>query len=74
MMDRAANTEVLNEIREEMMKLTGGKIAKAEEMIGNVSNLLEEGLQLAELGTVLDEIKDKLEEVIVELSSQITSS
>ena len=57
-----------------MRKLTGGKIAKAEEMINNVSNLLEKGLQLAELGTVLDEIKDKLEELIVELSSQITSS
>ncbi|MFW9995514.1 MAG: hypothetical protein ACFFD4_25985 [Candidatus Odinarchaeota archaeon] len=68
---RAANTDAIIEIREEIKKLTEGKVAKAEEMIKEVSNLLEKGLQLTELGTVLDEIRDKLEELIVELSSQI---
>ncbi|MHA2297135.1 MAG: hypothetical protein ACXAEU_11695 [Candidatus Hodarchaeales archaeon] len=72
LMERAANNDALIEIRDEMKRLTGGKVEKAEEMINNVSNLLEKGLQLTELGTVLDEIRDKLEELIVELSSQVT--
>ena len=63
------NTELLFGLREDLARLVGGKIESADERLEQVTRLLEQGLQLTEMGTELTAIKDKLEEVLVELDN-----
>ncbi|MFQ5978195.1 MAG: hypothetical protein ACE5OZ_08705 [Candidatus Heimdallarchaeota archaeon] len=56
-------------LRTDFQQLTSGKIAQAEEVINKVTMLLEKGLQMTELETTLLEIRDRLEELIIQLSA-----
>ncbi|MFX0090118.1 MAG: hypothetical protein ACFFBD_00025 [Candidatus Hodarchaeota archaeon] len=63
--------EEFNSLREQLQVLTSGKVEKADSIIANATRLIERGLQLTELETVLLEIKEKLDELIVELSALV---
>ncbi|MHA2365475.1 MAG: hypothetical protein ACXAC7_16075 [Candidatus Hodarchaeales archaeon] len=65
----ARNTEALYSLRDELTRLVSGKIEAADERMNQVTRLLEQGLQFTEMGTHLTEVKDRLEEVIVELAA-----
>lgn len=56
-------------LRTDFQQLTSGKVAQAEDVINKVTILLEKGLQMTELETTLLEIKDRLEELIIQLSA-----
>jgi hypothetical protein len=56
-------------LRTDFQQLTSGKVAQAEDIINKVTILLEKGLQMTELETTLLEIKDRLEELIIQLSA-----
>lgn len=68
------NAEMLHGLREDLAKLVGGKIEAADERLEQVTRLLEQGLQLTEMGTELTSIKDKLEEMLIELDNSAKSS
>ncbi len=52
-------------IRNELEKLTSGKIKEAEEVMNRSTALLEKGLALVELESLLREIKSYLEELVM---------
>lgn len=56
-------------LRTDFQQLSSGKVAQAEDVINKVTILLEKGLQMTELETTLLEIKDRLEELIIQLSA-----
>ncbi|MFX1533650.1 MAG: hypothetical protein ACFFDI_05390 [Promethearchaeota archaeon] len=60
-----------NRLNQQLELLTSGKVEKADNIIANATRLIERGLQLTELETVLLEIKEKLEELIIELSAVV---
>ena len=68
------NAEMLYGLREDLAKLVGGKIEAADERLEQVTRLLEQGLQLTEMGTELTSIKDKLEEMLLELDNTAKAS
>jgi len=53
------------DIRNELEKLTSGKIKEAEEVMNRSTALLEKGLALVELESLLREIKSYLEELVM---------
>jgi predicted transcriptional regulator len=52
-------------IHKELEKLTSGKIKEAEEVMNRSTTLLEKGLALVELESLLREIKSYLEELVM---------
>lgn len=60
----------LDSIDRNLNSLTSGKIAKAEELINRASILLEQGLKLTELETAMLEIRNQLEQLLVEKSTR----
>ena len=68
------SAENLNNVNEQLSKLTQSKVEQADERMNQVTRLLEKGLQLTEMGSQLTEIKDRLEEVLVELATASKSS
>ena len=64
-----ASKSDLATLRNDFQQLTSGKVAQAEEVINKVTLLLEKGLQMTELETTLLEIKDRLEELIIQFSA-----
>ncbi|MFX0063342.1 MAG: hypothetical protein ACFFC7_14290 [Candidatus Hermodarchaeota archaeon] len=60
-----------NRLNQQLELLTSGKVEKADSIIANATRLIERGLSLTELETVLLEIKEKLEELIIELSAVV---
>ena len=66
------NSEIMQNIeqhmvdmRNELEKLTSGKIKEAEEVMNRSTTLLEKGLALVELESLLREIKSYLEELVM---------
>jgi hypothetical protein len=53
------------DIRNELEKLTSGKLKEAEEVMNRSTALLEKGLALVELESLLREIKSYLEELVM---------
>ncbi|MHA2329628.1 MAG: hypothetical protein ACXACR_14020 [Candidatus Hodarchaeales archaeon] len=53
------------DIRNELEKLTSGKLKEAEEVMNRSTTLLEKGLALVELESLLREIKSYLEELVM---------
>ncbi len=70
-MDGSDQPDKFEQLHSEIEKLTSGKVQKSEETVQRVMLLLEKGLQMADLETVLLEIKDKLEELILTFSSTV---
>lgn len=60
------NKEDVEQILEQLKKLSSDKIAKAEAMQERASNLLEKGMELVELEATLAEVKSLLEERILD--------
>lgn len=60
------NREDVEQIVEQLKKLSSDKIAKAEAMQERASNLLEKGMELVELEATLAEVKSLLEERILD--------
>ena len=60
------NREDVEQILEQLKKLSSDKIAKAEAMQERASNLLEKGMELVELEATLAEVKSLLEERILD--------
>jgi len=60
------NKEDVEQIVEQLKKLSSDKIAKAEAMQERASNLLEKGMELVELEATLAEVKSLLEERILD--------
>ncbi len=58
--------EDVEQITEQLKKLSSDKIAKAEAMQERASNLLEKGMELVELEATLAEVKSLLEERILD--------
>ncbi|UCE13149.1 MAG: hypothetical protein JSV04_13285 [Candidatus Heimdallarchaeota archaeon] len=56
----------LNSLAELTSGLKSEKTQKADELIAQATTLLERGLQLTELETTMLELKDRLEEIIVQ--------
>ncbi len=65
----AASKSDFAALRTDFQQLSSGKVAQAEDVINKVTILLEKGLQMTELETTLLEIKDRLEELIIQLSA-----
>ncbi len=61
-------SDILN-MQSEFNKIVEGKIKQSEEVMNKATLLLEKGLQMTELETTLLEIKDRLEEVTIQLSA-----
>ncbi|MFX1465179.1 MAG: hypothetical protein ACFFA5_01725, partial [Promethearchaeota archaeon] len=57
--------QYMHSIRNELEKLTSGKIKEAEEVMNRSTALLEKGLALVELESLLREIKSYLEELVM---------
>lgn len=66
------NNVNLQTLKDDISRLVSGKIEAADERMAQVTRLLEQGLQFTEMGTHLTEIKDRLEEVIIELATTTT--
>lgn len=66
----SGSDERLDTIEQNLSSLTSGKVAKAEELINRASILLEQGLKLTELETAMLEIKNQLEQLLVEMSTR----
>jgi len=60
------NKEDVEQILEQLKKLSSDRIAKAEAMQERASNLLEKGMELVELEATLAEVKSLLEERILD--------
>ncbi|MFX0015634.1 MAG: hypothetical protein ACFFB2_11365 [Promethearchaeota archaeon] len=63
-------SEVMNRINS-LAELTSGlkteKTQKADELITQATSLLEKGLQLTELETTMLELKDRIQEIVIQL-------
>ena len=70
-MEGSDESDKFETLRAEMEKLSSGKVQKSEETVQRTMLLLEKGLQMADLETVLLEIKDKLEELVITLSATV---
>ncbi|WP_455140049.1 hypothetical protein [Candidatus Hodarchaeum mangrovi] len=57
----------VNTLSEITSNIRSEKAEKADELIAQATTLLEKGLQLTELETTLLELKDKLEEIVIQL-------
>jgi len=57
--------QYMRDIRNELEKLTSGKLKEAEEVMNRSTALLEKGLALVELESLLREIKSYLEELVM---------